>query len=183
MRDASEFIIKANQLFPGNRDLTLFVNTIGGTCADGFALIDLMQMSRLPIRTFGLGNVISMGVLILCAGAKGKRLIARNSMVMAHQFSDAVSGKFHEIMAAQKAELYLKHQFVEHFKRHSNMDEDKINEVAFAKSDVWLTPTECKKYGLVDQVVDELPEFVIEQPVLQRPAQPRGGGSKRQRRK
>lgn len=183
MRDAAEFIIKSNQLFTTNRDLTLFVNTIGGNCADGFALIDLMQISRLPIRTVGLGNVISMGVLILSAGAKGKRMVTRNSMIMAHQFSDVVSGKFHEIMSAHKAELYLKHQFIEHFRRHSTMDDAQIEDIAFAKSDVWLTPAECKKYGLVDQVVDELPEFTVELPALRRSSRPRGGGSKRRPRK
>ncbi len=183
IRDASEFIIKSNQLMTTTRDLTIFVNTIGGNCADGFALIDLMDISRLPIRTVGLGNVISMGVLILCAGAKGKRIITRNAMIMAHQFSDVVSGKFHELMSAAKAEVYLKHQFIEHFKRHSTMDDKTIEDVAFAKSDVWLTPKECKKYGLVDDVVDELPEFTIELPALQRSSQPRAGGSKRRLRK
>lgn len=182
MRDAAEFVLKANQLFV-NRDISLFVNTIGGSCYDGFALIDLMEISRLPIKTVGLGNIVSMGVLILCAGAKGKRIMTRNTQVMAHQFSSSVEGKFHELMADYKAEMYLKHQFIEHFKRHSTMDEKQIEDILFGASDKWLTPNECKKYGLIDQVVDELPEFTLELPTQRRGALSRGAKSKRRARK
>lgn len=184
MKNAAEFILKANQLLQ-NKEITIFLNTIGGSCSDGFALIDLMEISRLPIKTVGLGNIISMGVLILCAGTKGRRIMTRNTAVMAHQFSATVSGKFHDIMADYRASLYLKNQFMEHFKRHSKMDVKQIEDVLFGASDRWLSPSECKKFGLIDDVVDELPEFNLDLPSPQpqpRAARRRASRSKRQSR-
>jgi ATP-dependent Clp protease, protease subunit len=172
MREAVSFILKSNKFF-NDREITLFVNTVGGSCSDGFALIDMMELSRLPVKTIGLGNVMSMGVLILAAGARGKRILTRNASVMAHQFSAGTSGKFHELMADLKGELILKHQFIEHFKRYTTMDERTIKEVMFGKSDEYLTPTECKRFGICDQVVDELPEFSLELPVLRARRRPR----------
>lgn len=185
MKDAAIFVLKANQIFSPSREITLFLNTLGGSCYDAFALIDLMEVSKLPIKTVGLGNIVSMGVLLLCAGTKGRRILTRNTQVMAHQFSGGIAGaKFHELMADYKAELYLKHQFIEHFKRHTTMDEKQIEDVLFGASDRLLTPIECKKYGLVDQVVDELPDFGITVPDVQ-PKRARGrvSGSKRRSRK
>jgi len=159
VRGAITFILKASHLGNASDAITFFINTGGGSCADGFALIDVMTVSRLKIQTVGMGTVASMGVLIAAAGTKGSRIMTRNTEVMAHQFSGYYEGKFHELMAASKANAYLEHQFVEHFKRHSSMNEKTIRDVMFGPSDRWLTPAECKKYGLVDTIVDELPDF------------------------
>ena len=169
-KEACTFILKANQIYK-DRELTLFINTGGGDTNDGFALIDLMGMSRLPVKTVGMGMIASMGVLILSAGTKGKRIISRNTEVMAHQFSGGGDGKFHEVMAEAHANLYMRARFLEHFKRHSKMTEKQIETYLFGPTDKWLTPSECKKFGLVDGVVDQLPEFNLEIPSLQqRPA-------------
>ncbi len=159
MKAASAFIIKANMVNQTDDELTIFVNTVGGNCYDGFALIDLMSISRLPIRTVGLGSIVSMGVLIACAGTKGRRVMTRNSEVMAHQFAGSTHGKFHELVAATKANMYLEHQFVQHFLRHSSMNEKQIRDVMFGPSDRWLSPAECKKFGLIDSVIDQLPDI------------------------
>jgi ATP-dependent Clp protease protease subunit len=161
MKDAVDFIIKANLLFP-KQELTLLVNSPGGTCSDGFALIDIMHTSRLPIRTIASGCIMSMGVLLACAGHKGKRVMTRNTEVMAHQYAwgeDSI--KFHELVARREAQEYLAYQFVQHFKRHSTMTEAQIKDVLFGPSDRWLTPAECKKFGLIDHVVDELPTITV----------------------
>jgi ATP-dependent Clp protease, protease subunit len=164
MKAATTFLLKANQIFKPSQELTFFINTLGGDCYDGFAFIDVMEISRNPIKTVGLGNIVSMGVLILAAGNKGRRIMTKNTQVMAHQFSDNTSGKFHEIMAAFKADIYLKKQFIEHFKRHTTMKENQIEDILFGPTDRWLTPKECKKYGLVDHIVDELPDFSLDFP-------------------
>jgi ATP-dependent Clp protease protease subunit len=156
MKDAVTFLLKANLLFQ-KKELTFYINSTGGSCRDGFALIDLMSVSRLSISTVSSGAICSMGVLIACAGQKGKRVMTRNTEIMVHQFASESSGKFHELMAQQTAHQYLAHQFVEHFKRHSTMPEKLIKKILFGPSDVWLTPAECKKYGLIDTIIDELP--------------------------
>jgi ATP-dependent Clp protease protease subunit len=165
MKEAIVFILKANQLFTEKQDLTLLLNTSGGNCYDGFALIDVMEISRLPVRTIGLGNVMSMGVLLLAAGSKGKRVMTKNTQVMAHQFYGGSEGKLHELIASHKAELYLEQQFLNHFLKHSKMNEKQIRDIVLGPSDRWLSPAECKKYGLVDQIINELPSFNL--PALQ----------------
>jgi len=182
MKAATTFLLKANQIFKPSQELTFFINTLGGDCYDGFALIDVMEISRNPIKTVGLGNIVSMGVLILAAGNKGRRVMTRNTQVMAHQFSDDTSGKFHEIMAAFKADIYLKRQFIEHFKRHTTMNVKQIEDILFGPTDRWLTPTECKKFGIVDHIVDELPQFSLDLP-SQLVQQPLASLSKRRSRK
>lgn len=178
VRDAITFILKANMLFRDDRDISLYLNTNGGNCYDGFALIDVMDVSRLSVRTIGMGNIMSMGVLLLCAGAKGKRIMTRNTQVMAHQFYGGIHGKFHELVSAYKAELYLEQQFIVHFQRHTAMSEKQIKDVMFGPSDRWLSPAECKKFGIVDHVIDELPEFN-----LALPSRPRDERSVRRARK
>jgi ATP-dependent Clp protease protease subunit len=161
VKPAINFIIKANQLFEGTRDLNLFINTGGGECYPAFGLIDIMEISRLPIKTIGLGSIMSMGVLILCAGEKGKRVMTKNTQVMAHQFFGGQEGKFHEVVSSFKADLYLEQQFLHHFKRHTSMSEKQIKDIVFGPSNRWLTPAECKRYGIVDKVVDALPDFSL----------------------
>lgn len=178
VKDAITFILKANMLFKDDRDITLYLNTNGGNCYDGFALIDVMSVSRLPVRTVGMGNIMSMGVLLLCSGSKGKRVMTRNTQVMAHQFYGGAEGKFHELVSAYKAELYLEQQFNAHFLRHTSMTEKQIKDVMFGPSDRWLSPAECKKFGIVDHVIDELPEFNLELP-----SRPRAERSTRRGRK
>ena len=151
---ACEFILKSNMLRSNPEPLTMFINTVGGECSEAFAVIDLMETSRIPIATVGTGTVMSMGVLLVSGGTKGLRTLTRNTEVMAHQFAGYFSGKQHELIATQNAYKLLETRFIRHFLTHSTMTEKQIRDVLFAPSDRYLTPAECKKYGLVDRVVD-----------------------------
>lgn len=157
IKEAITFVLKSNAI--NSKDINILVNSSGGSVYDGFALVDIMQMSKTPIATIGVGSIMSMGVLILSAGANGKRIITRNATVMVHQFSHSPSGKFHELEASQKSMVYMKEQFIEHFRRHSTMSDKQINDIMFGPTDRYLTPLECKRYGLVDDVIDQLPDF------------------------
>ena len=151
---ACEFILKSNLFHKEKKPLTIFFNTCGGESSEGFAVIDLMETSRHPIATVGIGQQSSMGVLLLSAGTPGLRTITKNSEVMAHQFAGYFSGKQHELIATQRAFELLEHRFIRHFERHSTMTEKQIRDVLFSPSDRYLTPAECKKFGLVDRVVE-----------------------------
>lgn len=149
---AINFIIKSNFMFDPSTNLTMIINSPGGSVSDGFALIDVMQTSRLPIHTVGLGKVVSMGVLIISAGTKGSRVITQNTEIMAHQFSTMVYGKYHELVATQKYHKDLERTIIKHFLAHTNMTENQIKDIMFSKTDRWLTPKEAKKYGICDEV-------------------------------
>jgi ATP-dependent Clp protease, protease subunit len=151
---ACDFIVKSNLMRRTNDPITIIVNTVGGDCTEGFAIIDLIETSRIPVSTVGIGSIASMGVLLIAGGTRGLRTMTKNTEVMAHQFSAYFSGKQHELIATQAAYTMLEQRFLRHFLRHSSMTEKKIRDVLFAPSDRYLSPTECKKYGLIDRVVD-----------------------------
>lgn len=159
-----EFIIKANLLSEDNTPLTLFINSEGGSTCDGFAIIDVMESSRLPVQTVGCGLIASMGLLISCAGQKGTRTLTKSAEVMAHQFSGYIAGKQHELVATTRAFERLEQQFIRHFLRHSSMTEKQIRDVLFSPSDRYLTPLECKKYGLCDRVTEYLDVPMVKVP-------------------
>jgi ATP-dependent Clp protease protease subunit len=99
---------------------------------------------------------MSMGVLLLAAGHKGKRRLTKNSEVMAHQFAASFYGKQHELMATSRALKLLENRFKRHFLNHTKMTEQQIKDIVFAPSDRYLTPSECKKFGICDEVIDSL---------------------------
>lgn len=158
---ACEFIIKANLLQISTDALTLIINSEGGNVNDGFAIIDVMDTSRLPIQTVGSGLIASMALLILAAGHKGTRTITKNTEILAHQFTSGMYGKHHELMAVTQEHMRMERMFIEHFKLHSSMSEKQIKDVLFGPSDRWLTPAECKKFGLCDRVTEflEIPKI------------------------
>jgi ATP-dependent Clp protease, protease subunit len=160
---ACEFILKSNLIqADAKKPLTMFINSVGGECGEGFAVIDLMETSRIPIATVGIGNIMSMGVLLISAGTRGLRTMTKNTEVMAHQFAGYFAGKQHELIATQTAYNMLEQRFIRHFLNHTSMTEKQIRDVLFAPSDRYLTPAECKKFGLVDRVVDYFDPSPIE---------------------
>lgn len=154
--DACEFIIKANLLHDDGSPLTMLIHSEGGCVNSGFSIIDVMDTSRLPVQTVGTGLIASMALLVLSAGHKGTRTITKNTQIMAHQWASSVEGKYHELVAVSEEHKRLRRLFVDHFRRHSSMSEKQINDVLFSPSDRWLTPQECKRYGLVDKISEFL---------------------------
>lgn len=154
--NACNFILKSNLLYHETIPLTMILNTVGGECGEGFAVIDTMLSSRLPVHTVGIGSIMSMGVLLLTAGYKGQRKITKNTEVMAHQFSSSFYGKQHELVATSRSFKMLEQRMQRHFIKHTTMTAAEVKDVLFAPSDRYLTPKECKRYGICDIIVDHL---------------------------
>jgi ATP-dependent Clp protease protease subunit len=149
-----EYLLKANIICNPTDVLTLFINSGGGSVTDGWAIIDIMESSRIDISTVAIGCIASMAVLIFVAGAKGKRIMTPKTAVMTHQFSTAFWGKQHELIAARKFHDTLEKQFIDHFVRHTKMTAKQVRDVLLKPSDTWLTPEECLAYGICDAVRD-----------------------------
>jgi ATP-dependent Clp protease protease subunit len=149
-----DYLLKANMICDPNDALTLFINSPGGSVTDGWAIIDVMDTSRINISTVAMGCIASMAVLIFVAGTPGMRIMTPRTAVMTHQFSTAFYGKHHELIAARKFHDTLEKQFIEHFLRHTKMTEKQIRDVLLRPSDTWLTAEECLKYGICDEVRD-----------------------------
>lgn len=149
-----EFIIKSNYIFPKDQILTILINSGGGNAYDGFSIIDLMETSRLKIRTVGVGMIASMATVISTAGTKGMRIMTKNAFIMTHQFSSYMEGKYHELVASRDHDDELHQRFIQHFLRNTKMTERQIKDVFLGPSDKWLTAKEALKYGICDKIQD-----------------------------
>jgi ATP-dependent Clp protease protease subunit len=166
-----EYLLKANMICDPNDTLSLFINSGGGSVTDGWAIIDVMESSRINISTVAMGCIASMAVLIFVAGNPGMRIMTPKTAVMTHQFSTAFWGKQHELIAARKFHDTLETQFIEHFVRHTKMTEKQVREILLKPSDTWLTAQECLKLGICDAIRD--PWEVEDVPVKKKPAKPK----------
>ena len=154
IRDACEFIIKANYVYKSNEPVTLMINSPGGDVYDGFALIDLMQSSRIKVQTVAVGLVASMGALIFTAGAKGNRVMARNSYMMLHQFHQHMDGKYHELIAHRSHEDRLHAKFIDHFVQNSNLGKEEVQRLLLNAADTYIEPKDALRMGLCDIIQD-----------------------------
>jgi ATP-dependent Clp protease protease subunit len=149
-----EFILKANYVFPKDQPVTIFLNSPGGDVYSGFGTIDLMECSKVKIQTVTIGIVASMASLIFTAGTKGMRIMSKNSFIMTHQFSGYFEGKYHEMIAQRTHEDDLQQRFIQHFLRHSKMNEEEIKDILLRSSDTYISAKEALRWGLCDKIQD-----------------------------
>ena len=153
--DLIKFIIERNLLLKEKpKMMKLIINSPGGEVSSAFALIDTIKGSRIPIYTYGLGEIASCGLLTFIAGEKGKRFITRNTAILSHQFSWGSWGKEHELMARVKEFNNTQERIIEHYKRCTGLTEKQIKTYLLPPEDVWLTAKEAVKYGIADEIVD-----------------------------
>ena len=134
--------------------ITLIINSPGGSVHSAFHLIDIMKTSDIPIHTVGQGLVASCGILTLMAGDKGHRRVTHNTSVMSHQYSWGSSGKEHELYAKVKEFEFSSQRMIEHYKKCTKKSESYIRKHLLSATDVWLSPEECLKHGVVDEIIE-----------------------------
>jgi ATP-dependent Clp protease protease subunit len=137
----------------GNEPLTLYINSDGGNLPDAFALIDVMRMSKVPIRTIGIGSICSSAFLIFSAGTKGHRLIGQNTTVMCHQFTESSEGKFHDLKTKLKENQRMNDRMVSLLVECSNLIEREVKTKLLPPSDVWLSADELVELGIADSIL------------------------------
>jgi ATP-dependent Clp protease protease subunit len=134
-----------------NRDITLYINSPGGSVTAGMAIYDTMQYVTNDVATLGLGLAASMGQFILCAGAPGKRYALPHTRIMMHQPSGGIGGSASDIAIQAEQMLYTKKLMQERIAFHTGQTIDQIE--ADSDRDRWFTADEAKGYGLIDAVV------------------------------
>lgn len=131
------------------RPITLYISSPGGDCGAGFALIDIMEKCRCPIKTIGVGEICSMAVPILLAGTQGRRYISKRAFIMIHPVStgasDYLSFAKSRILNAEQVEK----MYDDYIMSRSNLPKKILNEAKTKEK--WLTAKEAIKYGLVDK--------------------------------
>jgi len=148
-----EWILHENYVSKKKRaELLLMICSEGGDVASAFALIDVMRSSRLPIKTVGLGQIASAGLLIFLAGEPGRRVLTPNTSILSHQFSWGSDGKAHELFATMK-EFELTHRrMVEHYKKCTGLSEEQIKTALLPPHDVYLTAEEALALNVCDVI-------------------------------
>lgn len=153
-KGAVEWIFEANFTEERPEMLNLVITSPGGDLNAAFALIDVMRGSAIPVRTIGLGQIASAGLMIFIAGEKGQRILTPNTSILSHQYSWGAFGKEHELFATVKEFDLTTKKMISHYKKCTGMNEKQIREILLPPQDMWLSPTEAKKYGLCDEVKD-----------------------------
>ncbi|CAN7129644.1 ATP-dependent Clp protease proteolytic subunit 3, chloroplastic [Brassica rapa] len=135
------------------RDITLFINSPGGSITAGMGIYDAMKQCKADVSTVCLGLAASMGAFLLASGSKGKRYCMPNSKVMIHQPLGSAGGKATEMSIRVREMMYHKIKLNKIFSRITGKPESEIE--GDTDRDYFLNPWEAKEYGLVDAVIDD----------------------------
>ncbi|HVB04918.1 MAG TPA: ATP-dependent Clp protease proteolytic subunit [Acidimicrobiales bacterium] len=135
-----------------DRDISLYINSPGGSVTDGLAIYDTMQYVRCDVSTICLGLAASMGQFLLCSGAPGKRYALPHSRILMHQPSGQMQGQAADIAIQAEQIIYLKRMMAERISFHTGQPVERIE--ADSDRDRWFTAEEAKEYGFIDQVID-----------------------------
>jgi ATP-dependent Clp protease protease subunit len=133
------------------RDIWLYVNSPGGSVYSGMAIYDTMQLVSNDVATVAMGMAASMGQLLLCAGAAGKRMALPHARIMMHQPSGGIGGTASDIAIQAEQMLYTKKMFQERVAHHTGQSLEQIE--ADSDRDRWFTAGEARDYGFIDRVI------------------------------
>jgi ATP-dependent Clp protease protease subunit len=137
------------------KEISFYINSPGGVVSSGLAIYDTMQYIRSPVSTVCIGQAASMGSLLLCAGAKGKRYALPNSRVMVHQPSGGAQGQATDIEIQAREILFLRRRLNEIYVRHTGQPIEAIERRL--ERDTYMSAEEARDFGLVDHVVENRP--------------------------
>ena len=150
-------IIQAQLLFlastDSGADMSLYINTPGGQVTSGLAIYDTMQLVEPDVATICTGMAASMGSVLLCAGARGKRSCLPHSKVLIHQPLGGAQGQASDIMIAAKEIEKTRKELYEIISEHSGQPYEKV--FADADRDYWMTAAEALEYGMVDEILSK----------------------------
>jgi ATP-dependent Clp protease protease subunit len=133
-----------------DKDITLYINSPGGSITAGMVIYDTMQLIPNDVTTIAMGLAASMGQFLLCAGAAGKRYATPNTRIMMHQPSGGLGGTASDIKIQAEQMLFIKKRMAELIASHSGQTLEQIEKDS--DRDRWFTADEACAYGLIDHV-------------------------------
>jgi len=148
-------IVQAQLLFlestDASKDIQIYINSPGGSVYAGLGMYDTMQYIRPDVATICTGMAASMGAVLLCAGAVGKRSALPHARVMIHQPSGGSQGVATDMEINLREMLKLKEELYEIISKHSGQTFDKVHKDS--ERDYWMKAPEAKEYGMIDEVL------------------------------
>ncbi|MDL2315329.1 ATP-dependent Clp endopeptidase proteolytic subunit ClpP, partial [Bacteroidales bacterium OttesenSCG-928-C19] len=153
--DTVSNVIQAQLLYlestDSSKDIQIYINSPGGGVYAGLGIYDTMQYINPDVATICTGMAASMGAVLLCAGAKGKRSALKHSRVMIHQPMGGAEGQVSDIEITAKEIVKLKHELYDIIVEHTGQPAKKVWKDA--DRDFWMTSQEAKEYGMIDEVL------------------------------
>lgn len=143
------------QMEDPKKDISLYINSPGGSVTDGMAIYDTMNFLQCDVVTYCVGQAASMATLLLAAGTKGKRYALPNSRVMMHQPTGGATGQTSDISIAAKEILRWRERMNQLIASHTNKTAEEI--AADSDRDFYLTAEDALEYGIVDKVIEAKP--------------------------
>ncbi len=157
INDATADLVVAQILFleseNSEKDISIYINSPGGSVTAGLAIYDTMQYVKCPIQTICLGQAASMGAFLLAGGTKGKRYTLPSARVMIHQPWGGVEGQESDIAIHAKEILRLKKLTIEHFAEQTGKLFDEV--AKDMERDFFMNAQEALAYGIVDNVMEK----------------------------
>lgn len=157
INDATADLVVAQILFleseNSEKDISIYINSPGGSVTAGLAIYDTMQYVKCPIQTICLGQAASMGAFLLAGGTKGKRYTLPSARVMIHQPWGGVEGQESDIAIHAKEILRLKKLTIEHFAEQTGKSFDEV--AKDMERDYFMSAEEALSYGIVDNVMEK----------------------------
>lgn len=148
-------IIQAQLLFlestDASKDIQIYINSPGGSVYAGLGIYDTMQFIKPDVATINTGIAASMGAILLCAGAEGKRSGLPHSRVMIHQPMGGAQGQADDIEITAKQIIMLKEELYKILSKHTGKSYDKVYEDG--DRDFWMNSSEAKDYGMIDEIL------------------------------
>lgn len=143
------------QMEDPKKDISLYINSPGGSVTDGMAIYDTMNFLQCDVVTYCVGQAASMATLLLAAGTKGKRYALPNSRVMMHQPTGGATGQTSDISIAAREIVRWRERMNELIANHTNKTAEEI--AADSDRDFYLTAQDALEYGIVDKVIEAKP--------------------------
>ena len=144
-------------------DISIYINSPGGSVYAGLAIYDVMQYVPNDIATYAMGMAASMGQFLLCAGTEGKRFALPHAQILMHQPSGGIGGSASDIRIQAEQMLYIKRTLAERTAFHTGQTVEQIE--TDADRDRWFTAEEARDYGFVDRVISSAVEVPSAGPV------------------
>jgi ATP-dependent Clp protease, protease subunit len=142
-----------------DKDISFYINSPGGSVSAGLAIYDTMQFIKPDVSTLCVGQAASMGALLLCAGAKGKRYCLPNSRMMIHQPMGGFQGQASDVEIHAKEILYLRAKLNEIMAKHTAQPVERIGRDT--DRDNFLSAEDAMQYGLVDRILTSRSEATV----------------------
>ncbi len=134
-----------------DKDINLYINSPGGVIASGLAIYDTMQLIKPDVMTICVGMAASMGTVLLCAGAKGKRYALPNSTIHMHQAVGGAQGQAADIEIAAREIMRMQELIRNVIAKHTGQPMEKI--VRDTDRDFYLNPEQAVEYGIIDEIL------------------------------